>query len=48
MLLANGDKVSAGLSLYRVGADGKLDFARKIDVDTGAGVQFWCGCLNMP
>ena len=48
MLLANGDKVSAGLSVYRVDADGKLDFARKVDVDTSAGVQFWCGCLNMP
>jgi len=48
MLLPNGDKVSAGLSVYRMGADGKLDFARKYDVDTSAGVQFWCGCLNMP
>jgi 6-phosphogluconolactonase len=48
MLMPDGDKVSAGLSLYRVGTDGKLDFARKIDVDTAAGVQFWCGCLNMP
>jgi 6-phosphogluconolactonase len=48
MLLANGEKVSAGLSVYRVGADGKLDFARKYDVDTSPGVQFWCGCLNMP
>ena len=48
MQLPDGGMVSAGLSLYRVGGDGKLDFARKIDVDTGAGVQFWCGCLNMP
>jgi len=48
MLLADGNKVSAGLSVYRVGSDGKLDFARKYDVDTSPGVQFWCGCLNMP
>jgi 6-phosphogluconolactonase (cycloisomerase 2 family) len=48
MLMPNGDTVSAGLSLYRVGIDGKLDFARKVDVDTGGGIQFWCGCLNMP
>jgi 6-phosphogluconolactonase len=48
MLMPDGNTVSAGLSLYRVGADGRLDFARKIDVDTGAGIQFWCGCLNMP
>jgi 6-phosphogluconolactonase (cycloisomerase 2 family) len=48
MLMPDGGTVSAGLSVYRVGRDGKLDFARKIDVDTAAGVQFWCGCLNMP
>ena len=48
MLMADGSNVSAGLSLYRVGGDGKLDFARKIDVDTSGGIQFWCGCLNMP
>jgi 6-phosphogluconolactonase len=40
--------VSAGLTLYRIGADGKLSFARKYDVDTAAGTQFWCGFLNMP
>ena len=39
--------VSAGLTLYRIGADGKLSFVRKYDVDTAAGTQFWCGFLNM-
>jgi 6-phosphogluconolactonase len=48
MPMPDGSTVSAGLSVYRVGSDGKLDFARKVDVDTGPGVQFWCGCLNMP
>jgi 6-phosphogluconolactonase (cycloisomerase 2 family) len=48
MAMPDGSTVSAGLSVYRVGADGKLDFARKYDVDTSPGVQFWCGCLNMP
>ena len=48
MPMADGSTVSAGLILYRVGADGKLDFGRKIDVDTSGGIQFWCGCLNMP
>jgi 6-phosphogluconolactonase len=48
MLMADGSTVSAGLSLYRAGTDGKLDFARKIDVDTSSGIQFWCACLNMP
>jgi len=40
--------VSAGLSLYRIGADGKLSHVHKYDVDTSAGIQFWCGTLNMP
>jgi 6-phosphogluconolactonase len=46
-----GDRVtnvSAGLSFYRIGADGKLAFLRKQDVDTSAGTQFWCGLLTMP
>jgi 6-phosphogluconolactonase len=48
MPMPDGSTVSAGLSLYRMGTDGKLDFARKVDVDTAGGIQFWCGCLNMP
>jgi 6-phosphogluconolactonase len=43
----NVHAVSAGLSIYRIGADGKLDFARKLDVDTSHGIQFWCGLLTM-
>jgi 6-phosphogluconolactonase (cycloisomerase 2 family) len=39
--------VSAGLSVYRVGADGKLTFVHKYDVDTAPGTQFWCGLLTM-
>jgi 6-phosphogluconolactonase (cycloisomerase 2 family) len=39
--------VSAGLSIYRIGQDGRLAFARKHDVDTSAGAQFWCGLLTM-
>ncbi len=40
--------IGAGLSLYRVGADGKLTFVHKYDADTRAGTQFWSGTLNMP
>lgn len=40
--------VSAGLSFYRIEADGKLTFLRKQDADTSAGLQFWCGLLTMP
>jgi 6-phosphogluconolactonase (cycloisomerase 2 family) len=40
--------VPAGLSVFRVGADGKLDFARKYDVDTGKKTQFWSGIMSLP
>jgi hypothetical protein len=39
--------VSAGLSLYRITADGRLSFVRKHDVDTAPGTQLWCGLLTM-
>ena len=38
---------SAGLSVYRIGDDGKLSFVRKYDVDTRDGTLFWCGLLTM-
>lgn len=50
MLVRDGNNVtsvSAGLSLYRIGDDGKLSFLRKQDVDTSAGTNFWCGTLTM-
>lgn len=40
--------VPAGLSVFRVGADGRLDFARKYDVDTGKRTQFWSGIFPLP
>ena len=39
--------VGAGLSVYRMGPDGKLTSAHKYDVDTSAGLQFWSGLLTM-
>ncbi|MBV9899546.1 MAG: beta-propeller fold lactonase family protein, partial [Alphaproteobacteria bacterium] len=48
LMLPDGSTISAGLSVYRIGADGKLTFARKYDTDTSGGIQFWCGLLNMP
>jgi 6-phosphogluconolactonase (cycloisomerase 2 family) len=39
--------VSAGLSVYRIGGDGKLDFARKYDVDVGGRNQFWSGVVAL-
>jgi 6-phosphogluconolactonase len=39
--------LSAGLSVYRVGGDGKLDFVRKYDVDVGDKNQFWSGMVTL-
>ena len=37
--------VPACLSLFRIGADGKLDFVRKYDVDVGDRQMFWMGMV---
>ena len=50
ILVRNGQAVenlSAGLSVYRMGNDGKLTFARKYDIDTAKGTQFWSGMLTL-
>jgi hypothetical protein len=39
--------LSAGLSVFRIGSDGKLDFARKYDVDVGGKNQFWSGMVAL-
>jgi 6-phosphogluconolactonase len=39
--------VPAGLSVFRVGNDGKLEFVRKYDVDTGDRTQFWTGMIGL-
>ena len=39
--------VSAGLTVYRIGADGKLSTGHKYEVDTSSGIQFWSGQLTM-
>jgi 6-phosphogluconolactonase len=41
------EKLSAGLSVYRIGDDGKLAFVRKYDVDTGTKTQFWSGMVTL-
>lgn len=46
----NGDSVTtvpADLTVFRIGADGQLTFARKYDVDTSAGTQFWSGMIPL-
>lgn len=50
ILMREGNTVSnlsAGLTVYRIGADGKLTFARKYDVDTSKGTQFWSGMVSL-
>jgi 6-phosphogluconolactonase len=39
--------IAAGLSVFRIGADGKLDFVRQYDVDTGDKVMFWMGMVPL-
>lgn len=39
--------VAAGLSVFRIGADGKLDFVRTYDVDVGDKVMFWMGMVAL-
>lgn len=51
MPMREGDKIvtqTAGLSVFRIGDDGKLDFARKYDVDASAKTQqFWAGMVDI-
>ena len=39
--------VPAGLSVFRVGPDGKLDFVRKYDLDLGGYLQWWSGMVAL-
>ena len=39
--------IPAGLSVFRVGPDGKLDFARKYDVDASKVPQWWTGMVPL-
>jgi len=40
--------VPAGLSVFRIGEDGKLSFARKYDIDVGDKTMFWMGMVPLP
>ena len=52
MQVREGSRVTdipAALSVFRVGADGRLDFVRKYDVETGQGRSLmWVGMLTLP
>ena len=40
-------QVPAGLTVFRIGDDGKLTFARAYDVDVGASRMFWMGMVPL-
>jgi 6-phosphogluconolactonase len=47
--LAAANQAPAGLSLFRIGDDGKLEFARKYDFQTGPSTSlFWIGMVSLP
>src|SRR3954464_2591185 len=48
MAMRDGSTLPAALVLYRIGNDGKLEFARKYDFDTGRFMQFWTGIVTLP
>ena len=37
----------AGLSVFRMGQDGKLDYVRRYDVETGKMTQWWSGLVTL-
>src|SRR5262249_34081025 len=39
--------VAAGLSVFRIRTDGKLDFVRKYDIDVGSSLMFWMGMVAL-
>jgi hypothetical protein len=40
--------LTAGLTVFSVGGDGRLEITRKYDVDTGGRQQFWSGMVTLP
>jgi 6-phosphogluconolactonase (cycloisomerase 2 family) len=48
MTMRDGSTMPAALVVYRIGADGRLTFARKYNVDTGRFTQFWTGIVTLP
>ncbi len=38
----------AALTVFRIGGDGKLTFARKYDIESGGKLQWWAGMMGLP
>jgi len=47
LTLHDGTEVPARLSLFRIGDDGKLTFARAYDVDVGDRTMWWMGMVDV-
>jgi 6-phosphogluconolactonase len=47
IMAAEDGSLPAGITVMRVGADGKLTFVRKYDVDVGNAQQFWSGMVTL-
>ena len=51
IVVRDGDEVKsvpAAMTVFRCGEDGKLEFARKYDVDAGGGkTQYWMGIVGL-
>ena len=46
--LADGTEVPTRLSLFRIGDDGKLTFARSYDIETDGRFMWWMGMVTVP
>jgi 6-phosphogluconolactonase (cycloisomerase 2 family) len=45
--LANGSEIPTRLTLFRIGDDGKLSFARSYDIETGGRLMWWMGMVTL-
>ena len=51
MNVRDGDNVRhvpAGLTVFRIGSDDRLNFVRKHDVELGGKFQWWTGFVGLP
>ncbi len=47
IMAAEDGALPAGITVMRIGADGRLSFVRKYDVDVGSVQQFWSGMVTL-
>jgi 6-phosphogluconolactonase len=47
LLMPDGTEIPTRLTLFRVGDDGKLSFARSYDIETGGRFMWWMGMVSL-